>query len=126
MSDPMKHQHSPKIPHYVNPAPFKPHDSTQTNPEQERYFNASQWRLIWWRLKKHRLAMVALIFLAFLYLCVLFAEIIAPYQLKQRHTDFLYAPPQTIHLFHEERFIGPFVYGYDVGRDFSRMQWIYS
>jgi peptide/nickel transport system permease protein len=27
--------------------------------------------------------------------------------------DFIYAPPQGLHLFHDGRFVGPFVYGFD-------------
>ncbi|MEM7072490.1 MAG: ABC transporter permease [Pseudomonadota bacterium] len=112
--------------HYVNPAPFDPYSATILTPEQERYYNASQWRLIWWRFKKHRLAVVSMIFLGLFYICVIFAEAIAPYALKERHTEYLYAPPQSVHLFHEGRFIGPFVYGYDTSRDFTRLQWVYT
>ncbi len=112
--------------HYVNLAPFDPHSVSVMTPEQERYFNASQWKLMWWRLKKHRLAMVSLGFLLLLYICVLFAEMIAPYNLKQRNTEFLFAPPQTVHFFHNDRFVGPFVYGYDISRDFTRMRWVYT
>ena len=31
-----------------------------------------------------------------------------------RNADFIYAPPQRVHLFHEGSFVGPFVYGYDI------------
>ena len=41
-----------------------------------------------------------------------FVEVIAPYNQTKRHGDFLYAPPQALHLFHEGRFVGPFVYPY--------------
>ena len=41
-----------------------------------------------------------------------FVEVIAPYNQTKRHGDFLYAPPQGLHLFHEGRFVGPFVYPY--------------
>ncbi len=40
-----------------------------------------------------------------------FVEFLSPYALRTRHPDFVYAPPQRIHLFHEGRFVGPFVYG---------------
>ncbi|MBV9702036.1 MAG: ABC transporter permease, partial [Methylobacteriaceae bacterium] len=36
-----------------------------------------------------------------------------PYSLDARNTEFIRAPPQNVHLFHEGRFIGPFVYGYE-------------
>jgi peptide/nickel transport system permease protein len=36
---------------------------------------------------------------------------IAPYNLHTRHTQFIHFPPQSVHLFHEGAFIGPYVYG---------------
>ena len=36
-------------------------------------------------------------------------DFIAPYTANERHTDYLYAPPQAIHLFHDGNFIGPYV-----------------
>jgi peptide/nickel transport system permease protein len=53
----------------------------------------------------------ALLLLAF-YLAVPFVEVIAPYNQTKRHGDFLYAPPQPLHLFHDGAFQGPFVYPY--------------
>ncbi|MBI3458192.1 MAG: ABC transporter permease [Candidatus Rokubacteria bacterium] len=80
-------------------------------PEQERYYFASQWQLIWWRLRKHRLARGALWVLVVLYAVIPFVEFLSPYALRTRHPDHVYFPPQRVHLFHEGRFIGPFVYG---------------
>ena len=79
--------------------------------EQERYYFASQWQLIWWRLRKHRLAMVAFWFLVALYGIIPFVEFLSPYALRTRHPDYVYFPPQRVHLFHDGRFVGPFVYG---------------
>ncbi len=115
-----------KTTHYVNEAKFDPHSLTQLTPEQEKYYLASQWQLMWRKLKKHKLAMVSLYFLAFMYSLVLFAEIFAPYNLHERHTEYLFAPSQSVHLFHEGEFVGPFVYGYDVQQDFSLMKWKYT
>jgi peptide/nickel transport system permease protein len=47
-----------------------------------------------------------------MYLSVMICEVLAPYNLHTRHIDSIYAPPQTVHLFHEGAFIGPFVYGF--------------
>jgi peptide/nickel transport system permease protein len=80
-------------------------------PEQERYYLASQWRLIWWRLRKHRVAMVSLWFLVVLYGIIPFVECLAPYALRSRHPDQVYFPPQRVHLVHEGRLVAPFVYG---------------
>ena len=79
--------------------------------EQERFYFASQWRLIWWRLRKHRLAMVSLWFLVALYGIIPFVEFLSPYALRTRHPDSVYAPPQRVHVFHAGRPTAPFVYG---------------
>ena len=46
-----------------------------------------------------------------MYTSILFSEVIAPYNLQTRNPDFIFAPPQSINLFHEGKFRGPFVYG---------------
>ena len=45
------------------------------------------------------------------YASILVSEFLAPYNLHTRDTDLIYAPPQERALFHEGRFVGPFVYG---------------
>ena len=101
------------IPHYVNRDPFDPNVTEQLTPEQESYYMATQWQLMWWKLRRHKLAVVAGAVLAFMYASMLISEFLAPYGLATRHTDFIYAPPQGINLFHEGEFFGPFVYGLD-------------
>lgn len=101
------------IPHYVNQDPFDPYTIEALTPEQERFYMASQWKMIWWRLKKHRLAVASGLILIFMYTSALIVEIMAPYNLHTRNADFIYAPPQAIHLFHDGSFEGPFVYGLD-------------
>jgi peptide/nickel transport system permease protein len=112
--------------HFVNDAPFDPYVATTLTPEQERYYMASQWRLMWWKLKRHRLAVVSGAFLLMVYLSIVVSEMLAPYDLQARHTDYLYAPPQSIHLFHDGDFVGPFVYGYNVSLDMEHLQWVYK
>jgi len=81
-------------------------------PEQERYYLASQWRLVWWGLRKHRLAMASLWVLVALYATIPFVEFLAPYALRTRHPDSVYFPPQRVHLFHHGELSWPFVYGH--------------
>lgn len=102
-----------KLEHFVDTAPFDPYSIESLTPEQERYYMASQWRMIWWRLKGHRLAVVSGLILALMYAMILITEFVAPYNLHTRNTDFIYAPPQEINFFHDGSFVGPFVYGYD-------------
>ena len=97
--------------HFVNTAPFDPNATEKLTPEQERYYMATQWQLMWWKLKRHRLAMISGAVLAFMYFSVIISEFLAPYALTTRNTDFIYAPPQTINFFHDGEFQGPFVYG---------------
>jgi len=101
-----------RLPHYVDQAPFDPQRIETLTEAQERYYQASQWRIMWWKFKRHRVAYVSAIFLVVLYLSVLICEVLAPYNLHSRFTKHIYAPPQTVHLFHEGSFVGPFVYGY--------------
>ena len=100
--------------HYVSEEPFDPYSIEALSPEQERYYLASQWQMMWWRLRRHKLAVWSGMILAVMYLSTVFTEVLAPYNLHSRHTDAIYAPPQAVHFFHEGEFIGPFVYGMDV------------
>ena len=105
------------IPHTVSSEPFDPHSVEQLSPEQERYFLASQWKMMWWRFLRHRLAVVSGIFLLLLYASILVSEFLAPYGTETRDHKASYAPPQALHLFDQGEFIGPFVYGYDFKRN---------
>ncbi|WP_321505058.1 ABC transporter permease [Breoghania sp.] len=111
--------------HYVNPEPFDPAEAERLTPEQERYYQASQWQIMWWKFRRHKVALWSAVFLILLYMCVPFAEVIAPYTPNQRDNDHLYAPPQSIHLFHDGSFVGPFVYGQIAEVDLEEMKWTY-
>jgi peptide/nickel transport system permease protein len=112
-------------PHYVNPAPFDPRAIEEMTPEQERIFLASQIKLMWWKFRRHRVAVFCGGFLAFLYAAILIVEFLAPYALDTRNSAFIYAPPQHVHLFHDGRFVGPFVYGFDTTLDMETLQRIH-
>jgi peptide/nickel transport system permease protein len=115
-----------RLPHYVSSAPFDPYAIEAMAPGQERYYLAGQWQLMWWKLRRHRLAVISGTFLLAMYVSILFCEVLAPYDLHTRHTDFLFAPPQQVHLFHEGRLIGPFVYGLDASLDMETLRWVYA
>ncbi len=113
--------------HWVDPAPFDPEEGErELGPEQQRFFTASQWQLVWWRFRRHRLAVGSGLFLALLYASTLVTEFLAPYGPHDRNPRFINAPPQTIHLFHEGRFVGPFVYGYSFRLDRATMRREYT
>lgn len=88
--------------------------------DKERFYQAGQWRLMWWRFKKHKLAVVGLAILSTMYIGAAFAEFVAPYGVGQRFEDETEAPPTRIHFFHEGEFRAPFVYGRsrELGDDF--------
>ena len=114
------------LPHYVNPAPFDPYSIEALSAEQEAFYLASQWRLMWFKLRRHKLAVVAGIFLAVLYASIPFSEIIAPYALEFRDSDHLHSPPQPIRFFHEGDFIGPYVYALDGKPNLETFQWEFT
>jgi peptide/nickel transport system permease protein len=111
-----------RIEHFVSSEPFDPGSIESLTPEQEKYYLASQWKLMWWKLKRHRLALICGVILALNYGSVLFSEIISPYNLHTRNIDYIYSPPQSVHLFHNGEFIGPFVYGRDYELDMDILQ----
>jgi peptide/nickel transport system permease protein len=112
--------------HYVSDAPFDPYSVETMTPQQERVFRASQLRLIWWKFRRHKLAVVSAVFLLLLYVVIALAEILAPYNLHTRNVDFIHAPPQPVHLFHEGTFVGPFVYGRDMTLDMNTLRRNYA
>ena len=63
--------------HFVDLSPFNPAADETLTAQQERYYMASQWRMMWWKLRRHRLAVISGGFLALLYLSVLISELIA-------------------------------------------------
>src|SRR5690606_35152294 len=95
------------IPHEVSDEPFDPAAVEELTPEQERYYMASQWRIMWWRFRRHRVAVVSAVVLLAMYASILVSEVLAPYDLHTRNIEFIFAPPQRVHLFHEGEFIGP-------------------
>jgi len=99
-----------ELPHYVSDRPYDPGTPEAMTPELERYYMASQWSMMWRRFRRHKVAVLSGIVLLASYFSILVIEVLAPYNLHSRHIDFIYAPPQPIHLFHEGRFVGPFVY----------------
>ncbi len=113
--------------HWVDPEPFDPRGAQPPpTPEQERFYTASQWQLVWWRFKRHRLAVVSLWLLAAAYGSLLITEFLAPYGKDTRNPNFILAPPQTIRFFDQGRFVGPFVYGYDMTLDMTTLKRVYT
>jgi peptide/nickel transport system permease protein len=112
--------------HYVSTAPFDPQSVEAVSAAQEKFYMASQWRMIWLRLRRHRLAVIAGFVLLLMYAAILVVEFLAPYGLNSRHVDHIYVPPQRVHLFHQGKFIGPFVYDLNYRLDMRKMRRVYT
>ena len=116
----------PPTPHWVSREPWDPYVSETLTAEQEKFYMAGQWKLMWWRFRRHRPAVISALFLAFCYLSVLVSEWIAPYDLDRRHIRYIFAPPQAVHFFHDGSLIGPFVYALETKRDPDTLQRVYT
>jgi peptide/nickel transport system permease protein len=110
--------------HFVSDAPFDPYEAEKS--AQGAFAQASQLRLMWWKFRRHRVAVVAGVFLLVMYASTLVSEVLAPYNLHTRNSDFIYAPPQPVRLFHDGSFVGPFVYGRTMELDMETLRRVYS
>jgi peptide/nickel transport system permease protein len=116
----------PRSDHFVNKEPWDPYVAERLTADQEKYYMAGQWKLMWWRFRRHRPAVVSAVFLAFVYFSTVISEFIAPYDLHTRHSAYIFAPPQQVHVMHEGQFLGPFVYALKTTRDMETLQRVYT
>ena len=112
------------LPHFVSDAPFDP--AAEPAGMSSGPADASPLRMMWLKFRRHRLALISGIFLLLIYASLLITEFLAPYRLDSRDLDYIHAPPQTIHFFHEGRFIGPFVYGQTMSLDMDELRRVYT
>ena len=126
MSAPTGQPAGDRLPHYVSPEPFEPLAVEQLTPEQERFYRASGWRIMWWKFRRHRIAVFCAAILLVVYASILVSEFLAPYNLHTRDARHIYAPPQSVHLFHDGKFVGPFVYGYAMELNMQTMRRVYT
>jgi peptide/nickel transport system permease protein len=117
---------SGELAHFVSTEPFDPVSATRLTPEQERFYLASQWRLMWWKFKQHRVAVVSGVILLLMYASTLVSEILVPYNLHTRNTNFIYAPPQSVHWVRDGRPAWPFVYAMDKTLDMKTLRRNYT
>jgi len=115
-----------RLPHYISDAPFDPYSVERMTPAQERFYMASEWRMVWWKLRRHRIAVLSGAILLIMYASILICEVLAPYDLDARNTDFIYAPPQRIRIFDKGQLVAPFVYGYDYRLDMNTLERVYT
>lgn len=126
MSPPDTAAPADELAHFVSTEPFDPSSAARLTPEQERFYLASQWTLMWWKFKQHRVAVISGVILLLMYGSTLVSEILVPYGLHTRNTDFIYSPPQRVHFFHEGRLTRPFVYATDKSLDMQTLRRNYT
>ncbi|WP_313616312.1 ABC transporter permease [Agrobacterium sp.] len=114
------------LPHYVSTAPFDPYLVEPNTSGMAGIARASQFKLMWWQFKQHKLALFSGIFLLVAYFAIVIAEFLAPYNLHTRNVEQIYAPPQSVHLFHNGEFIGPFVYGRTMSLEMEDLRRVYT
>ena len=85
--------------------------------KNDKYYYASQWSLMMRKFRKHKLAMVSTCVLLVLYFLAIFGNFISPQGTEQFDGMYVNCPPTKVHLFHEGKLIGPFVYGLARERD---------
>jgi len=112
--------------HYVSEAPYDVMSIEQTESVEGPMAHASQLRLMWWYFRQHKLALVSGIFLVLIYLSILISEFLAPYNLHTRNTDFIYAPPASIHIFRDGQLVRPFTYGQTMTLDMTTLRRNYT
>ncbi len=86
--------------------------------QDESFYYASQWELIWWRFRRHRVAIVCTLLLILMYLLALLPGFFSPYLPATRFEKYQEAPPVRIHWAYADEngqrvFTGPFYYGYE-------------
>lgn len=113
------------LPHAVSEQPFDPVAEAEPRPGGA-LAEASQLRVMWWKFRRHRVAVLSAGFLLLIYLVAALAEFIAPYDLHSRDIASIHAPPQRIHLFHEGRLVGPFVYPRSMTLDLDHLRRVYA
>jgi len=77
---------------------------------------ASQWKLMWWKFRRHKVAMIGGVVVLAYYFVAMFANFFAPVYFETYKQDYVYAPPQQIHFFHDGQFL-LHVSGYSFERD---------
>jgi peptide/nickel transport system permease protein len=106
--------------------PWKRKEKEMTAVEEEAFYRAGQWRLVWWKFRRHKLAQLAMVILALFYLIAIFAGFLSPHQPLHRYKDFASSPPSKIRVRDVDgTYHLPFIFGTTRTRDPVTMRPIY-
>ena len=73
-------------------------DELASRAEEESRFALSQWQLMWRKFVRSRTAIIGGAMILLFYVAALLADFLSPYGANQRFVQFLYAPPQALHV----------------------------
>src|SRR5260370_42628076 len=85
-----------------------------------------EWGRVGWKAGGDRFGVVSGGMLLIMYASMLIYEVVEPYDLDARNTDFIYAPPQRIRIFDKGQLVAPFIYGYDYRLDMNTPERVYT
>jgi peptide/nickel transport system permease protein len=95
--------------------------------QEEAFYRAGQWQLVWWKFRRHRLAQIAMVVLGIFYLIAALADFVAPHTPLHRYKEFSASPPTRIYLRDMDgRFRRPFIYETVRTRDPVTMRPLYK
>ncbi|MEP3440863.1 MAG: ABC transporter permease [Sulfitobacter sp.] len=109
---------------YVDPTPWS--EENDLSAPERADFDAPAAVLIWRKFRRHKLGLISGLFLLFCYLILPVGGFVSPYTANERSADYLYHPPQSVNLWHEGDFIGPYVYATTAVADLENYRWTYS
>ncbi|MBV8166960.1 MAG: ABC transporter permease [Alphaproteobacteria bacterium] len=101
--------------------------ATQASPTaaDDKFAQATQLQLTWWRFRRHKLALVSLGVVALFYLVAIFADFIAVAEPHASDARRSFIPPQSIVWFDEGKF-APHVAGLKGVRDMKTFKLVYT
>ena len=95
--------------------------------QDESFYRAGQWQLVWWKFKRHKLAQIAMTVLGLFYIVVIFAEFISPYDPQKRFQEYSTLAPVNVRVVDAQgKFHLPFVYALKRARDPVTLRPIYE
>jgi len=94
--------------------------------EEEKFYLASQWQLMWWKFRRHKLAIVGGVILIALYTLAIFCEFFSPYTPLTRFEGYQDVPPTKIHFFENGRLQYPFIYKLKKELNLQTFQYVFT
>ncbi|MDC7123927.1 MAG: ABC transporter permease [Spirochaetales bacterium] len=80
----------------------------------------SPFEIPWLKFRRNPLGMISLVILIILYVSLLLEGFLAPYNPSTKFEEKSFQPPHNIHMIHNGKFIGPFVYEYRMTNTFLK------